>query len=87
MLSNVNLENALGKHIGIYPLDLNRIEGASIDLTASRYAFSVNKRKSVVEGDVITIDSGDTVIVFSNESLSIDNHYAGACYNRISFSM
>lgn len=87
MISNVNLEDALGKHIGIYPLDLNRIEGASIDLTASRYAFSVNKKESVVKNGVITIDSGDTVIVFSNESLSLDNHYAGSCYNRISFSM
>lgn len=87
MLSNANLESALGKHIGIYPLNSDRIEGASIDLTASQYAFSVNRKESVVKNDVITIDSGDTVIVFSNESLSLDNRYAGACYNRISFSM
>lgn len=87
MLSNTNLEHALGKHIGIYPLNSDKIEGASIDLTASHYAFSVNRKKSVVKDGVITIDSGDTVIVFSNESLSLDNYYAGACYNRISFSM
>ena len=87
MLSNVNLESALGKHIGIYPLDSSRIEGASIDLTASQYAFSVNEKKSVVKNGVIIIDPGDTVIVFSNESISLDKHYAGACYNRISFSM
>lgn len=87
MLSNANLESALGKHIGIYPLNSDRIEGASIDLTASQYAFSVNRKESVVKDGVITIDSGDTVIVFSNESLSLDNRYAGACYNRISFSM
>ena len=87
MLSNINLEYALGKHIGIYPLNSDKIEGASVDLTASQYAFSVNRKESVVKDGVIIIDPGDTVIVFSNESLSLDNHYAGACYNRISFSM
>lgn len=87
MLSNINLEYALGKHIGIYPLNLDKIEGASVDLTASQYAFSVNRKESVVKNGMITIDPSDTVIVFSNESISLDNHYAGSCYNRISFSM
>ena len=87
MLSNVNLESALGKHIGIYPINLDRLEGASIDLTASRYAWSINTKKSVVMNNSITIAPGDTVIVFSNEFISLDNKYAGACYNRISFSM
>ena len=87
LLSNVNLENALGKNIGIYPLNISHIEGASIDLLASRYAFSVKKKESVVKGERIEIDPGDTVIVFTNESISLDKHYSGACYNRVSFSM
>ena len=87
LLSNVNLEEVLGKHIGIFPLDFKSIEGASIDLTASKYAYSVSKKKSVVSGDRITIDPKDTVIVFTQETIFLDEHYAGACYNRISFSM
>lgn len=87
MVSNVDIEKGLGKHIGIYPLEKDQIEGASIDLTASEYAFSVKQGCSVIKEGNIVIDPGDTVIVFTNESISLDSHFVGACYNRISFSM
>lgn len=97
MLSNVNLLNDIGKHIVIYPLknsknenafDLDTgIEGASFDFTASRYAWSISKKESVVSNGSIYIEPHDTVIIFTNESISLDEYYAGACYSKLTFSV
>ena len=87
MLSNVNLNHILGRHVGIYPFDANHIEGASIDLTASRYAWSLKDKTSLIVGDEIVIKPKDTAIIFTNEALSLDKNYAGICLNRMSFSI
>ncbi len=97
MLSNANLLNDIGKHIAIYPLkkpgnenafDLEEgIEGASFDFTASKYAWSISKKVSVVSNGRICIAPHDTVIIFTNESISLDKYYAGACYSKLTFSM
>ena len=87
MLSDVNLNHVLGKHVGIYPFDATHIEGASIDLTASRYAWSLKDKTPCVIGDQIIIKPKDTAIVFTNEAISLDKSYAGICLNRMSFSI
>ena len=100
MVSNVDLLNDIGKHIAIYPLkdtqspgreqafDLNSdIEGASFDFTASQYAWSIGKKASAVSDGCICIEPNDTVIIFTNEAISLDNYYAGACYSKLTFSM
>ena len=45
MISNINIKKHLGKNIAIYPFDPSKIEGASLDLTASGFAWSANKKK------------------------------------------
>lgn len=101
MVSNVNLVDDIGKHIAIYPLlkdnqagkigrafDLTRdIEGASFDFTASQYAWSIKEQRSAIEDGYIKIKPKDTVIIFTNEVLSLDEYYAGACYSKLTFSM
>lgn len=87
MLSNVNLIHILGRRVGIYPFDASHIEGASIDLTASCYAWSLKDKKSIVERDEIVIKPKDTAIIFTNEAISFDKNHAGICLNRMSFSI
>ena len=87
MLSNVNLNHALGRHVGIYPFDASHIEGASVDLTASRYAWSLKDKTPLVVENEIVIKPKDTAIIFTNEAISLGKSYAGICLNRMSFSI
>lgn len=90
MLSNIDIKKILGKHIGIYPFNPNHIEGASIDLTASCYAWSIKEKKTAIDekdNSIILIKPNDTTVIFTNEFITLDQNYAGACYNRILFSI
>lgn len=86
MLSNVDIRRILGKQIGIYPFNSENIDGSSIYLTASKLAWSLNKKKKAIDdnGEYITIDAHDTVIVITTESVFLGSSYAGYCISRVS---
>lgn len=48
MLSNKDIIKELGKNIAIYPFNKSNIKGASINLTASNMAWSVDTKKTIV---------------------------------------
>lgn len=87
MLSNTDLKKELGKHIGIYPFVEKNIEGASIYFTASKYAWLLESRQYVVNADKIKIGANDAVIIFTEETITLDKYFAGMCYTRVSHTV
>lgn len=87
MLSDADFRKEFGKHIGIYPFKEENIEGGSIYLTASQYAWSRNAQKSILssDGKTIAIDPHDTAIILTEESISLDMTVTGICLERVSF--
>jgi deoxycytidine triphosphate deaminase len=85
-LSNIDIINELGKNIYIYPLNLDNIKGSTINLTASKFAWSLknNKRKALSEdGKQIVISSGDTVLVETEEVIFVSNKICGDYHSKV----
>lgn len=85
MISDSELFDLLGTHIGIYPFVEKNVEGASIFLTASRFAWSKTKLISITSGNKIIIQPKDTGIILSEESISLDGWVSGICISRVSY--
>ncbi len=64
MLSNVDIENEIGKNIYIYPFNRSNIRGSSINLSASNLAWSLTG------GDIKEEKYRDYVLVSNSETIS-----------------
>ena len=84
MISDNELSELFGTHLGIYPFHEKNIEGASVFLTASKYAFSKSTKKLIVTEQKITIQPNDTAIIITAESVSLDSWISGICISRVS---
>lgn len=84
MLSDSDLRKEFGKHIGLFPFESKNVEGGSIYLTASRYAWSREMHTPIVQNDIIRIEKGDTAIILTAESISLDETVSGVCLARVS---
>lgn len=85
MLSYKDIVNELGKNIFIYPLKNIQIKGASLDLTASKFAWSLKTKKSICLKDLIVIPPHDTAIIFTNEAIHVTGKIAGSYHSKVSF--
>lgn len=88
MFSIEDIYKNFGKNIYIYPVDHLVIKGASIDLTASKYAWSLRTKKSIYneEKKKIIIPPHDTAIIFTNEVLYVTNRIGGTYHSKVSFT-
>lgn len=88
MLSIEDIYRNFGKNIFIYPTNHLIIKGASIDLTASKYAWSMKTKKSIYNSvqRKIVIPPNDTAIIFTNEVLYVTNKIAGTYHSKVSFT-
>lgn len=87
MISDSELSSLLGKHIGLYPFIDRNVEGASIFLTASEFAWAKNEQNqviSIIKNNVITIPPKVTGIILTAEAISLDGWVAGICISRVS---
>lgn len=84
MYSDVDIRKHLGKHIGIFPLKEDNIQGSCVLLTASNLAWSVNSCASCVSNGKIKIAAHDTVIVLTDEVVYLGKKFAGYCMVRVS---
>ncbi|MHC1722597.1 MAG: hypothetical protein AB9836_05250 [Aminipila sp.] len=71
MLSNKDIIRELGKNLCLYPLFKEKIKGASINLTASSMAWSINTKNSIIEDNVIKIKAHDTVLLRPKKLLAL----------------
>ena len=88
MFSIEDIYKRFGKDIIIYPTDHLVIKGASVDLTASKYAWSLQTKKSIFnkEESTIIIPPHDTAIIFTNEVLYVSNRIGGTYHSKVSFT-
>lgn len=84
MLSIVDIKRELGKNIYIYPLIPSAIKSNSIDLHASRFAWSISTRKSLSgSGDLITVPPHDTALIYTQEAIYISNKIGGTYHSKV----
>ncbi len=88
MLSIENIYSEFGKNIYIYPTKHLIIKGASVDLSASRFAWSLKTKKSIYDNEkrVIKIPAFDSAVIFTNEVLYVTNKIAGTYHSKVSFT-
>lgn len=84
MLSNKDIFRELGKNIFIYPLKLENIKAASINLTASPLAWSLTTKGSIVLGSSqIVIPPHDTALIETVENLAVTNKIGGTYHSKV----
>lgn len=93
MLSKTNIKKELlrGKKMAIYPINMDNINGSSINLTASKNAWNVLTRESAFRQDedgrkYILIPARQTVSILTNETLWVSNKISGTYHSRVSLS-
>lgn len=88
MLSIEDIYSEFGKNIYIYPTTHLIIKGASVDLTASRFAWSLKTKNSIYDlhKEVIRIPAHDSAVIFTNEVLYVTNRIAGTYHSKVSFT-
>jgi dUTPase len=85
MLSDKDLSKKLGKNISIYPFLAEKVEGASIFVTASKFAWSLREKTELHRDGEIVIPPNDTALIVSNEFFEFDMRHAGICLARVPF--
>ena len=79
LLSKEDILNELGKNLFIFPLMLQNIQDASLDLTISKFSWSLKNKKTAFEEDknAIVIEAHDVVYAYTCEAIYVTNRIAG----------
>ena len=83
MLSNLSIASELNKNIFISPLKIKNIRGATVNLTASKYAWSLKTKQSIVHDNIITIPANDTALIVTEEILHVTSKIAGTYHSKV----
>jgi len=99
VLSEQDIIKTLGKGIKktdegilIYPFKKDQLVGSSLCLTASKYAYSLHKKRLLGENEEepfrvdqnhFFLPNGDTVLVYTNESIFISKHFCGSIHSKV----
>lgn len=83
MLSIVDLKKELGENIYIYPLHIESIKSNSIDLHVSKFAWSLSTKKSIGDENYIVIESNDTALIYTEESIYVSNKIGGSYHSKV----
>lgn len=83
MLSDVDIKRELGRNLLIYPLKGENIKGASINLSASRFAWSLGTKREIVTDGQIIIPPHDTGLIETEEIVAITGKLAGTYHSRV----
>jgi hypothetical protein len=67
-----DLYNEIGKNIFIYPLKIDNIKANTINLTVSKYAWSVKSKKNICKDHKkILIEANDTALIYTEEAIYV----------------
>ncbi|MBN3889727.1 MAG: hypothetical protein HWQ43_11315 [Nostoc sp. JL31] len=73
-----------------YPFKKENLQGCVLGLTASDFAYSIEKQVLLtIETDAnsntrfFEITAGDTVLVFTNECVALNNYYCGTIHSKV----
>lgn len=82
MLSKEDIYKELGNNFYIYPVIEANIRNNSIDLTASKFAFSQDGNNIYQDGKII-MPSHKTSSILTNEAIYLSNKLGGTCHSRV----
>lgn len=83
MLSNIDIQKELGKNICIFPLNVDNLKGNTINLTASKFAWSLKKECSIVDNNEIVIPPNDTALIYTQESIYVTKKIGGTYHSKV----
>lgn len=83
MLSNVDILKELNKNLFVYPLILDNVKGSSINLSASKHAWSLKTKKSIVVGNQIVIPARDTALIMTEEIIHVSSKLGGLYHSKV----
>jgi deoxycytidine triphosphate deaminase len=91
VLSEQDIIDELGKGILIYPFQKSHLTGSCLALTASSYAYSIKDKKlldvhsdpNLPEEKFFILPPRDTVLVWTNESVCINDSFCGSIIARV----
>jgi len=100
MLSDIDIRRYLSKGIAFVPYDGKKIQSSSIDLTASKYAWTFENfhhasdtEKSYHlcsalsdDGKSIILRKNSRTIIFTDETIALSNKFSGYVNSRVSFA-
>lgn len=85
ILSSVDFIKELGLSIYVYPLNDKNLKGGSLNLTASKLAWSVKSTESIYDknDDLIRIPAHDTALVETEEAIYVNNKISGTYHSPV----
>ena len=83
MLSNVDVLKELNENVFIYPLKLANIRGSSINLRASKNAWSLGSGNSIVENGKIKIPAHDTALIMTEVVIHVTSKLGGLYHSKV----
>jgi len=83
VLSDRDIKRELGKNLLIYPLRSSSIKGASINLNASKHAWSLKTKATITQDNVIIIAPHDTGLIETEETVAVSGRLAGTYHSRV----
>lgn len=90
MLNHERLISMLGKDLIIYPLNLDKVKSASVDLTLGSFAWSLNTTKRIFADDsdskTISILAKETICILTKETLALNNKIVGIVFPKLHIS-
>lgn len=85
-LSERDIGEVIGRNLLIYPFSANRVDSCTVDLTASKLAWSLKTKESACCNDLITCKPNDTVMVVTTESVALFKNLCGVCCSGVSLA-
>ncbi|MDO9516986.1 MAG: hypothetical protein Q7J10_02945 [Methanosarcinaceae archaeon] len=85
VLSIRDLYKEIGKNIFIHPLKIDNIKANTINLTASKFAWSVKANDSICnDGKIIKIEPNDTALIYTKEAIYVTRKIGGTYHSKVS---
>lgn len=85
VLSIRDLYKEIGKNIFIHPLKIDNIKANTINLTASKFAWSVGTERSICDdGETIIIEPNDTALIYTEEAIYVTKKIGGTYHSKVS---
>lgn len=84
ILSDKDIKKSLGKDIFICDFNKDNLQGASYNLTASKYAYSIKDKKLIINSkNQLVFPPHETVIVLTKESIYVSENITGTYHSKV----
>ncbi|WP_347489272.1 hypothetical protein ABDB91_18900 [Desulfoscipio sp. XC116] len=86
VLSIEDIKCEIGNNLFIYPLKEDNIKGNSVNLTVSKFAWSIQSKKSIYnqETNEVIINPNDSALIYTNEAIYVTNKIGGTYHSKVS---